>query len=101
MNDRYFTRDCPACPFWDEHRCTVTAECSTFEDLFTSGTFYSAHKVLQMCDVEATADFQLQGGFYIDCDGVFIREVSNNAADVARYIGENRDVVGILMPETE
>ena len=97
MNKRYFTRDCKACPFWEPGRCTMTGECSTFRDLFSGGTFYSALDVLQAFHNEDD-DEVFVGGFYVDCDGIIVDKVCGCEQDVASYLGQNVDVIGILMP---
>ena len=103
MSDRYFTRDCKCCPFWDSGDCSHIASCSTFDDLFSAGTFYSAKIVRDFCLSDFrwgyNGDFRLADGYYVDCDGIYVDKVVGNAYDVSLYMAENEDIVGILMPE--
>ena len=97
---RYFTRDCKACPFWEPGRCTMTKECTTFKDLFSGGTFHSTLDVLQTL-YNNDDDEVFQGGYYVDCDGILVDKVCGSELDVATYLGENPDIVGILIPKDE
>ena len=100
LSNRYFTRDCAACPFWDSGYCTMVANCSTFQDLFSGGTFYSAITVARTVYMSQPIPAMYNGGYYIDCDGFQIAPVEGDGADVARELAD-KNVVGILVPASD
>lgn len=94
----YFTRDCAACPFWDNGRCTMTAECSTFNDLFGGGEFISVRDTIKYADGDVSA---LQDAYYVDCDGMYVGKVEGEWFNIALTLARNLDIVGILIPKVE
>ena len=101
MSHRYFTRDCPACPFWDKNRCTMTAECSTFQDLFAAGEFISTAQLTKYVDLESDDATFLQDAYYVDRDGMPVDKVDGDWFDIVRKIAENTDIVGVIRPKVE
>ena len=101
MSARYFTRDCPACPFWDKTRCTMTAECSTFQDLFAGGEFISIADSVKLIDIESDGPTMLEDAYYVDCDGMPVGRVEGYWFDMAQTFARNLDIVGIIRPRVE
>lgn len=101
LNKRYFTRDCPACPFWSDGCCTMVANCSTFQDLFSGGTFYSALTITKTVSVTKPIPDRYKDGYYVDCDGLPVDKMTGDGFDVARKLAENREIVGVMVPESD
>ena len=98
LKDRYFTRDCAACPFWDEGACSMVANCSTFSNQFLQGgKFYSALAVTKMVSIGGPLPSLLQNGYYIDCDGQLMNKVPDHGLDIAKDLALNKNIVGIFV----
>lgn len=98
LKDRYFTRDCASCPFWDEGACSMVANCSTFSNQFLQGgKFYSALAVTKMVSIGGPLPSLLQNGHYIDRDGNLMDKIPDHGLDIAKDLALNKDIVGIFV----
>jgi hypothetical protein len=95
---RYFTRDCSGCPFWDNGCCSMVSNCSTFEDLFSGGRFYSALSIAKTVSPQDVIPSYLQSGHFVDCDGVRVHNVTSDGFETVMEVVNNVDLVGVLVP---
>ena len=95
---RYFTHDCSACPFWSDGTCTMVANCSTFQDLFSRGRFYSALTVAKSVEVDSNVPDYLKNGYYVDKSGFRISKIDTVGFYALMEVINMPDVVGVLVP---
>lgn len=95
---RYFTRDCAGCQFWEHGYCNMIPNCSTFQDLFSGGRFYSALTVAKVVTVDSDIPEYLKGGHYIDMDGYRISEIDQDGFYTLMEVINMPDVAGVLVP---
>lgn len=101
LDNRYFTRDCVACPFWSDGSCSMTQNCTTFLDLFSGGTFHSALNAASTVATGYEVPQYLQNGYYVDHDGFMIDPVPSDPLELARNLAQNTDIVGIFEPSSD
>lgn len=95
---RYFTHDCSACPFWSDGTCAMVANCSTFQDLFSGGRFYSALTVAKSVTLDSDVPDYLKNGYYIDKSGFRISKIDQDGYYTLLEVINMPDVVGVLVP---
>ena len=98
MNNRFFTRDCKGCQYWERGACNMVSNCSSFEDLYSHGRFYSTMVIRKMCTLVGPLNKQLWGGYFVDIDGTIVGPVKGNGWDVIKTVEKDDAIVGILVP---
>lgn len=95
---RYFTHDCSACPFWSNGTCSMVANCSTFQDLFSEGRFYSALTVAKSVTLDSDVPKYLQNGHFVDKNGFRISKIDMDGYYTLMEVINMPDIVGVLVP---